>query len=367
MPKSLPVLLYHSISPWTNSISVDPDVFESHLAAMTAAGWRGVTLAEAAAHIREGRELPGKTALITFDDGFLDNHVFAAPLLRKHGHHGVIFAVTGRIVDEEMPRPTLDDVWNGFVDMTDLPQVQNPVRKGADGLRVRRELFFSWKEARAMEASGSLRVEGHSHHHRSVFTGPDFKSVFRPDVRKRTFDRVESEVVFGLPRFDLGPALAHRAFLPSAEVYDLARQLTPQNRVDAAQFFADPANEARLVSRLKRIPRERRGRLEDDGEFRKRLSDELIACRDGLMNGLGRMPEALAWPWGRYCPEALEIARALGFTLFFSTTLGPNLPGATPLHVHRFKAKDKSPKWLLSRLRIYSKPLLARVYGKFHG
>jgi hypothetical protein len=279
----------------------------------------------------------------------------------------VVFAVTGRIVDEELPRPTLDDVWSGFVDMTDLPQAPNPVRKNADGLRVRRELFFSWKEARAMEAAGALRVEGHSFRHRSVFTGPDFKSVFRPDVRKRTFDRVESEVVFGLPRFAMGPALAHRAFLPSAEVYDRARELTPQSRTEAHQFFADPGNESRLVAALKEIPRERRGRLEEDDEFRERLTGELAACRDGLLNGLGRMPEALAWPWGRYCAEALEIAKALGFTLFFSTTLGPNLPGANPEHIHRFKAKDKSPKWLLSRLRIYSKPLLARVYGKFHG
>ena len=342
-------------------------MFESHLAAMTAAGWRGITLAEAAAHFAKGLELPGKAALITFDDGFLDNHVFAAPLLRKHGHHAVVFAVTGRIVDEDLPRPTLDDVWNGFVEMTDLPQVQNPVRKGAEGLRVRRDLFFSWKEARAMEAAGTIRVEGHSYRHRSVFTGPEFKSVFRPDVRKRTFDRVESEVVFGLPRFDLGPALAHRAFLPSEEVYDLAREKTPQIRTEAAQFFADPGNEARLVAALKGVPRERRGRMETDDEFRERLTAELAACRDGLRQGLGREPEALAWPWGRYCPEALEIGKALGFKFFFSTTLGPNLPGQNPDHIHRFKAKDKSPKWLLSRLRIYSKPLLAKVYGKLHG
>ncbi len=366
MSKSLPVLLYHSISPWTNPLTVDPDAFEAHLAAMSAAGWCGVSLAEAAAHFRGERELSGKAALITFDDGFLDNHVFAAPLLRKHGHHAVIFAATGRIVDEELPRPSLDDVWNGFVDMTDLPQVQNPVRKGAEGLRVRRDLFFSWKEARAMEAAGTIRVEGHSFRHRSVFTGPDFKSVFRPDVRKRTFDRVEAAVVFGLPRFALGPALAHRAFLPSEEVYDLAREKTPQSRTEAHQFFGDPDNEARLVAALRAIPRERRGRLETDDEFRERLTFELTTCRNDLLRNLGRAPEALAWPWGRSCPEALEIAKALGFTLFFSTTLGPNLPGRTD-HIHRFKVKNKSPKWLLSRLRIYSKPLLARVYGKMHG
>lgn len=367
MPKSLPVLLYHSISSWPNSLSVDPDVFESHLTAMSAAGWRGVDLAEAASFFLEGREFPDKAALITFDDGFLDNHVFAAPLLRKHGHHGTVFAVTGRIVDEELPRPTLEDVWSGFVDMTDLPQVQNLARKGAEGLRIRRDLFFSWKEARAMDAAGSLAVEAHSHRHRSVFTGPGFTSVFRPDVRKRTFDRIEAEIVFGLPRFDLGPALAHQAFLPSEEVYDLARRLTPQSRTEAHQFFANHENEVRLVAALKEIPAARRGRMETDEEFRSRLTDELIACRDALQTGLGRAPLALAWPWGRYCPEALEIARPLGFRLFFSTTLGPNLPGKSPEHIHRFKAKNKSPKWLLSRLRIYSKPLLARVYGKLHG
>ena len=107
MFKSLPVAMYHYVSSWPNPIAVDPDVFESHLQALTRAGYHSVSLAEAEECLRDGRELEQGAVLLSFDDGFLDNFVNAWPLLEKHGHKATVFTVTNKIVVDDMPRPTL--------------------------------------------------------------------------------------------------------------------------------------------------------------------------------------------------------------------------------------------------------------------
>jgi len=358
--------MYHYISSWPNPIAVDPDVFESHLEGLTKAGYRGISLVEAQTFLRDGRALPDKSVLITFDDGFLDNYIYAWPLLVKHGHKGTVFAVTNKVVEEGLPRPTLSDVWSGFVGMEELPQVNTPYNKTREGLRVRTDLFFSWQEARLMEDSGILSVAAHTHTHRSVFTSPKFDKIFLPGNRRRTFDRIEQDVIFGLPNFERGPAMAHRAFLPSEEIYALIRTLVPQDRLEARDFLSNSGNELAVLKALKELPPERLGRMETDDEFRARLHQDLATCHNALVQNLGHPVHTLAWPWGKYSPEALEIAKALGFSVFFTTELGPNLPGKSANAAHRFKAKNKSAKWLLSRVGIYSKPLAARVYGKLH-
>jgi hypothetical protein len=39
--------------------------------------------------------VPRKSIVITFDDGYLDNWVYAHPILQKYGMHAVVFVVTG--------------------------------------------------------------------------------------------------------------------------------------------------------------------------------------------------------------------------------------------------------------------------------
>lgn len=365
--KSLPVLMYHYISMHQDSIAVDPGLFEEHLKAMSEAGYRGVPFNEALEYLSDGRDLPEGSVLITFDDGFLDNYVYAYPLLKHHGHNAVVFAVTGKIEEHEAPRPNLEDVWGGYVDARDLPMVDNPFRKNTDGLRIRTDMFMSWPEARLMRDSGVMDISAHSHNHRSVFTGPNFDSVYKPEGRKRTFDRIEQEVIYGLPRFEHGAALANRAFIPAPEIYEWVREAVPQTAGTAVQFFKRQDAEEKIIKRIREVPKDRLGRYETDEEFRQRLHAELSACRESLKRELGKAPTALCWPWGESCPESVQAARELGFRVFFHTTMGANPPGKRPEHVHRFKAKSKPGNWLISRLKIYSSPVKAAVYGKMHG
>ena len=77
MPQSLPVLTHHYVSRLPNPIAVSPEMFEAQLRAITAAGFRGICLEEAADFLVRGHPLPGKACLITFDDGYLDNATYA--------------------------------------------------------------------------------------------------------------------------------------------------------------------------------------------------------------------------------------------------------------------------------------------------
>ncbi len=367
MPQSLPVLTHHYVSRLPNPIAVNPEIFEEQLRDISAAGFRGISLDEAADFLARGRPLPGRSCLITFDDGYLDNATYAWPLLEAHGHAGVIFAVTARL--EEGPvRPTLGDVRAGHAAEADLPGVDAPFQVNELGLEERRDLFLTWDEARAMEASGVMRLEPHGHTHASVFHKPQFHTFFKPRKKKRTFDAIEGETrdgrpVWGLPRFAEAPALAARAFIPSDELYGLALREVPQDDREALAFFADPANETRLMAKVLAVPKDRWGTLESEPQYEERVRRDLESSIQAIQKNCGRSPRTLAWPWGAYSDTARRLARELGIEVFFCTTAGAN-PAGSAGHVHRFKARPKAGFWLRSRLTIYSRPWLAGLYGR---
>ncbi|MGE4296539.1 MAG: polysaccharide deacetylase family protein [Desulfovibrionaceae bacterium] len=367
MAASLPVLLYHYVNKRPDPIAVHPDRFEAHLRTLSRGGWRSIGVQEAEAYFVRGEALPKKSVCITFDDGFLDNYVYAWPLLKKYGHKAIIFAVTGRLEEEHMPRPTLDGVWAGHLDEADLPQVHDTFVTDAQGYRVRRDPFFSWEEARLMEQSGAVHVAAHSMTHASVFkAGPDAfgprTHIIRPMNRKRTFDGIDGPTPFGLPRLPEGPALSTRAFTPSPELLDMVRAAIPQSPAEADAYFKTPGNEEAWRARLAQLPPETWGAFEDTDAYAARVRRELAGCRETLQRHLGGDRPALCWPWGGHTPEAVELARACGYTLCFTTENGPNPPGGAG-RIKRFKVRDKPASWLMSRVRVYSHGLAARLYA----
>ena len=372
--KSLPVLMYHIISHDTSHICVPPPTFEAQCRALAESGWTGVGLKEAEAFFVNGEPLPAKSFLFTFDDGYLDNYVHAWPILRKYGHKGVIFAVADRIdnaqrqcasqnpLGADLCRRTMEDVWNGGCGPDDLPPVDTLLTVDALGFSARQDLFFNWDEARRMEQSGEIAIAGHSMRHGSVFTGPRYSGFIRPGNRPRTFTQTEPESFWGLPNFQRGPELAHRAFIPSPSLIAAIKSLVPQDDAGAAEFFASPANVAVLETLVAGFTG-KLGDFESQEAMIGRMRGIMENTRKTLGRELGRAPGSFCWPWGEFREEARTQGLAAGFEVFFTTREGANRPGM-PLAVHRFKVKDKLGLWLLGRLGIYSRPLLAALYVK---
>lgn len=98
------VLMYHRVLPAeqraqsfsSDGIIVEPQTFERHLRLLRK-HFSLVSVDELAERLRAGAPLQGYPCLISFDDGWADNHEHALPLLRRHRAPAVIFLPTDYI------------------------------------------------------------------------------------------------------------------------------------------------------------------------------------------------------------------------------------------------------------------------------
>lgn len=133
----VPILMYHYVSDppagadaYRLDLSVDPQQFEAQLAHLQAAGYESITLGDLVRHLAAGEPLPPRPVVLTFDDGYVDNYLYAFPLLRQYGFRGTFFVVT-RFLDEGRPG------------------------------------YLSWEQAGLMQAAG-MDIEAHGVSHESL-------------------------------------------------------------------------------------------------------------------------------------------------------------------------------------------------------
>lgn len=103
-PRGLRVLLYHRVNPHAFSqlgpvsreITVRPDAFARQLRHLRRNGWRALGPDELLQTVRGERAPQPRECVITFDDGYEDNLIWAEPLLRQHGFAAIVFVTTSR-------------------------------------------------------------------------------------------------------------------------------------------------------------------------------------------------------------------------------------------------------------------------------
>jgi len=102
--KSLTVLNYHRIDDphkkdldsFQPNISAHPEEFERQMEYL-ARWFNVVSVGDVVEWLAGKRSLPAYAALITFDDGYLDNYTNAHPILRKFNFPAVIYLAAGHI------------------------------------------------------------------------------------------------------------------------------------------------------------------------------------------------------------------------------------------------------------------------------
>ncbi|KJU83169.1 polysaccharide deacetylase [Candidatus Magnetobacterium bavaricum] len=153
---AIPVLMYHHVNDSGSFITVDVARFEQQMRLLQRMGYRTLHTADLL-EIAAGGTTPQRCVMITFDDGWLDNYVYAYPILKKYGHKAVIFVVTSRITEQGL-RPRLDE---GFT--MPLPSHKECVRMVEEGNGS--QCTLSWQELGQMARSGVIDVQSHTHTH----------------------------------------------------------------------------------------------------------------------------------------------------------------------------------------------------------
>jgi peptidoglycan/xylan/chitin deacetylase (PgdA/CDA1 family) len=143
--RRLRVLMYHKVNDLPgNPLSVPVALFDQQMAQLRELGYTVVSLDEVLAYYGDGRELPRRSVLITFDDGYRDNLEHAAPVLERHGYPAVLF-VPIAYLDDRLP----------------LPHEERLAARGVVNSTL------DWGELVELEAAG-IRIESHGISHRPL-------------------------------------------------------------------------------------------------------------------------------------------------------------------------------------------------------
>ncbi|MCL2353382.1 MAG: polysaccharide deacetylase family protein [Defluviitaleaceae bacterium] len=104
----VPVLTYHSIMPveYYYPLNADnpwilrEDVFYAQMRYLYENGFNTLNTTQLVDFLFYEGQLPPNPVVITFDDGYLDNMLFAAPIMQQFGLNGIIFTITSLIEGE---------------------------------------------------------------------------------------------------------------------------------------------------------------------------------------------------------------------------------------------------------------------------
>ena len=140
------ILFYHRITP------ENMDIFKWQL--------KWIKKNKKVAAIEEMENLKPNSVIITFDDGFFDNFVYAFPILKEFQIPATIFLSTAYI-SETGVRKNLEDYWNGDIQLHELQQPENyDFKKFKDNKE-----FLSWEEIEIMYKTGLISFQSHGHQH----------------------------------------------------------------------------------------------------------------------------------------------------------------------------------------------------------
>jgi peptidoglycan/xylan/chitin deacetylase (PgdA/CDA1 family) len=153
MTMAVPILTYHHVNPLEGDmVTVSVKNFEDQMSFLLRKGYHTLFVSELVEWMQGIRNVPKKSVVLSFDDGFWDNYEYAFPILKKYRLKATIFIVTGWISEERnkvRPREVI------------------PHHQGNQLIAQGRghEIAMTWPEARQLQDSGLIEIESHTHSH----------------------------------------------------------------------------------------------------------------------------------------------------------------------------------------------------------
>jgi len=99
---TVPILMYHRFGPAEdNTLYVSPENFIRQLDFLARKKYNVISMEEYAEFKTAQKKFPRNTVVITLDDGFEDNYLYAYPELKEHGFPATIFLIANYIGSKE--------------------------------------------------------------------------------------------------------------------------------------------------------------------------------------------------------------------------------------------------------------------------
>ncbi len=133
----LPIIMYHGLIKdikLQNKYFISPDSFENDLKYLNDNGYTAITMTELIDYVYTGAPLPKKPIILTFDDGFYNNYLYAYPLLKKYNQKAVI-----SIIGSQTDRYSLIKIFNSYYS------------------------YLSWGQINEMLMSGHIEIQNHTY------------------------------------------------------------------------------------------------------------------------------------------------------------------------------------------------------------
>jgi peptidoglycan/xylan/chitin deacetylase (PgdA/CDA1 family) len=244
--------------------------------------------------LRAGGKLPANPVLLTFDDGYLDNHQVVLPLLQRHGAVATFFVSTSYVQD--------------------------------------RRLFW-WDKVNYL-VKGSERAELRMSYPTHASIPLDANPAQRRQAIRQLLRTIKSWRGLDLARFmqELGEACG--VFLTAQEERRLADGMLM--RWEHVRALRDAGMDVQSHGRTHRV-------LQTLPE--RELRDELAGSRSELEAVLGEPVRAISYPVGRTLDEGTQaLVAACGYELGFSNAGGVNpRRGLRPFDVRRMSMDGTMP------------------------
>ncbi|SDD76859.1 Polysaccharide deacetylase [Paracoccus isoporae] len=300
-PGGVPILVYHSVSPdaswlpWAQNTSVRPEVFRRHLSVLRHGGWQVIPTASLIAARAAGESLPRRSVILHFDDGYLDNLLFAAPLLREFDMPAMFFISCDFVAGTEQRRPDGPQPWAGYM---------------------------TAPEMRGMDADPLFEIEAHGCDHGRI------------PVSDRIVDRITDR--------------NWRRHTP------LHWAVTPGDKAD--WFLRDkPPPQLAIGSPVPESDSVLSGRWwhdagpETEAAFQARIRTAMQESQARFAALIGRTPRVFAWPFDRSCETGIAEAWRCGYEAVTGGR-GDNRVGEDPFRLSRVHVQDRAfgggPIWL---------------------
>lgn len=287
------ILSYHHVRPDRPSAGPHRDVaarrFEAHLRFLT--GWFDIVSLQEAAKLLSRGKLERDVLVITFDDGYADNHSQAFPALLRVRVPATIFLITGLVGTDTAPWYD-EALW-----LLRLLAAQGRLSSDADA---------RWAGPELAAVQGVAAAKG------NPVAGADAAL----EVLKRS-PREFRERAIGQLRARCGNSTNRcGARLMS---WHQAREMTAHGVTFGSHTVRHP-----VLTTLES----------------SELESELAASRDAIVNELGTSCDAFAFPNGDFDERTVDAVRRAGYGIACTQTFGPNRPGSDLLMLRRIGVGD---------------------------